>query len=131
MMLVYGSLMKAVLSTMCLFTAAAGCWLGVMELVLRHPGFPQRIVIAALIVVQSVLTLVVIRSSHRLWRTLMSAGACGCLTLGALAIVRSVTGPHFEGFAVIIGLALIVQALLTLWTTVRGVRQQPVAVQVR
>ena len=127
MMLVYGSLMKTALSTMCLFTAAAGCWLGVMELVLRHPGFPQRFVIAALIVVQSVLTLVVISSSHRLWRTLIGAGACGFLTLGSVAIVNNVTGQHFESFAVIIGLALIVQALLTLWTTVRGVSVVPSA----
>ena len=118
--------MKAALAAVCVCTAAAGCWLGVMEMVLRHPGFPQRIVIAALIAVQSVLTLIVISgSSHRLWRTLIATGACGFLTLGSLAIMRNVTGPHFEGFAVVIGLALIVQALLTLWDVFRGASVVP------
>src|SRR5262245_55434606 len=109
--------MKTALASICLFTVAAACWLGVMEVVLHHPGFAQRIVVAGLIASQSLLTLFVVgRSAGRAGRVAASAGALGILALGFMAVVRNVTGSHFEGFAVVIGAALVLQAVLTWWT---------------
>jgi hypothetical protein len=118
-----GVTMTPALACLCVFSLAAGCWLALMESILRHPAFLQRIALAAVIVGQSALTLGVISgSSGRLSRLVISAGACMLLAMGALAVSKNVTGHHFEGFALIIGLALVVQAILTVSMVVRGAR---------
>ncbi len=107
--------MRTVLAVVCVFTAAAASWLAVMEGVLRHPGFPQRILVSAAIVAQGVLTLWFSSgASSRAGRTAALAGACGVLLLGASAVIGNITGAHFEGYAVVIGAALVVQGVLTL-----------------
>ncbi len=100
----------------CVATAAAACWLGIMETQLRQPAFIQRILIAVLIAAQSGVTLAVTNAPSRPGIVVAAMGACGLLALGASAVARNLTGPHFEGFAVVIGTALTVQAVLT-WTT--------------
>jgi hypothetical protein len=116
-----GMRINATLGVLCLFNVAAGCWLGVMEAVLRHPAFEQRMVIAGLIAGQSVLTLLVISgSANRVSRTVAGAGAGGLFVLGSLAVLKNINGRDFEGFAVVIGLALVAQALLTFWATYLG-----------
>jgi hypothetical protein len=115
--------MTPMLVCLSLFSLAAGCWLALMESILRHPAFPQRIAIAALIVGQSALTLIAIAGSpRRVTRYIVGAGACALFAMGALAVLKNVRGPGFEGFALIIGLALIVQAILTLSVMLRGSR---------
>jgi hypothetical protein len=123
-----GMRMKATLGVLCLFSVAAGCWLAVMEAVLRHPAFEQRMAIAGLMAGQSVLTLLVISgSANRVSRTVSGAGACGLFVLGGLAILKNINGRDFEGFAVVIGAALVAQALLTFWTTFLGSRTAPLS----
>lgn len=101
----------------CVATAAAACWLGIMETQLRQPAFIQRILIAVLIAAQSGVTLAVLMGApSRPGIVVAAIGACGLLALGASAVARNLTGPHFEGFAMVIGTALTVQAVLT-WTT--------------
>ena len=87
-----------------------------METQLRQPAFIQRILIAVLIAAQSGVTLAVTNAPSRPGIVVAAMGACGLLALGASAVARNLTGPHFEGFAVVIGTALTVQAVLT-WTT--------------
>ena len=57
-------------------------------------------------------------------------GAAGLTWVGVSAVVSNLTGPHFEGFAVIIGVLLVLQGLFTagalvtsLWTPSSKVHQ--------
>jgi hypothetical protein len=110
-----GPPMKAALTWTSVFTAAAGVWLGVMENILKHAGYGGRTAIAACIAIQALATLLLLLIDGRLlFRGLVLAGAVGIAILGSAAIKRILDAPHFEGFVLVIGLALIVQCLLTL-----------------
>jgi hypothetical protein len=110
-----GPPMKAALTSMSLFTVAAGVWLALMENILRHPGYAGRTAIAACIAIQGLATLLVLLLDGRsIFRAFILAGAVALAILGASAIKRILDAPHFEGFALLIGVALIVQCLLTL-----------------
>ncbi len=110
-----GPPMKAALTWTSVFTAAAGVWLGLMENILKHAGYGGRTTIAACIAIQGLATLLLLLLDGRLlFRTLVLAGAIAIAILGAAAIKRILDAPHFEGFVLIIGFALIVQCLLTL-----------------
>ena len=112
-----------------------------MYFVLRHPGYEWRAGIAALFVLQSALTLVLVASGrpegvlgrpeglHHIglvasgWtevlRYLVLAGARGIAWAGYSAVSSMLSGPHFEGFALVIGAALVLQGVLTLVTLAR------------
>jgi len=64
------------------------------------------------------LATVILISSHggAIFRFLVVAGAAGVLLLGTIAVTRTLAGPHFEGFVLIIELGLIAQGLSTLLT---------------
>jgi len=47
------------------------------------------------------------------WCTAALLGAAGLTWAGVAAVARNLTGPHFEGFAVIIGVLLALQGLFT------------------
>jgi hypothetical protein len=128
------AMLKTALAAIAVFTAAASCWLFVMYLVLRHPGYQAGASMAAIFVAQSVLTLVLVasdgpaRSSGRPagpqavqngLRLVVLAGACGIAWAGYSAVSSTLSGPHFEGFALVIGAALVMQGLLTLLTFAR------------
>ncbi len=107
--------MKAALTWMSVFTAAAGVWLAVMENILKHAGYGERTVIAACIAIQGLATLLLLLlSGHFIFRALVLMGAFGVAVLGVLAIKRTLDAPHFEGFVLLIGSALIVEGVLTL-----------------
>jgi len=115
--------MKAALTWMSVFTAAAGVWLAVMENFLKHTGYGERTVIAACIAIQGLATLLHLLLNGRLiFRALVLMGAFGVAVLGVSAIKRTLEAPHFEGFVLLIGSALIVQCVLTLGV-VLGARQ--------
>ena len=110
-----GPAMKAALMLTSAFTAAAGVWLALMENILQHTGYAGRTAIAACIAIQGLATLLLLLFDGRtIFRTLVLAGAAGVAILGASAIKRIIAAPHFEGFVVLIGVALIVQGFLTL-----------------
>jgi len=126
--------LKTALAAVAVFTAAASCWLFVMYFVLKHPGYEARASIAVLFVVQSILTLILVasdapaapsgrpeglRSVHAGLRLVVLAGACGIALAGYSAVSSTLSGPHFEGFALVIGAALVMQGLLTLVTFAR------------
>jgi hypothetical protein len=109
------------LRIVCFCTALAGGWLGMMDVLLRHPGYGSQILIAATIVSQALLTLAALRF-HRYDR-LRAAAMIGSLTVLwiALRAMRDVfVGAHFEGYILLIALALIVQAMLTLLSLPRA-----------
>ena len=103
-----------VLKLICIFTFTSGTWLGLMDLRLRHPGYLQREWIAGLIVGQAAMTLLVLGRRGPGWlRFVALAGCVGILSLAAHALVGVVTGANFEGYILLIALALVVQAALT------------------
>jgi hypothetical protein len=95
-----------------------------MYFVLRHPGYEWRAAMAALFVVQSALTVTALAG----WvdggwvRVAVLVGAAGILIAGGSALQATLGGDHFEGFALVIGLALLIQGALTL---VVFLRQRP------
>src|SRR5579859_2199939 len=107
--------MKQALTAMCSFVIAAGVWLCLMENLLRHNGYRGRSLIAAAIAIQGLSTLLFVRlGRHRFLRGLAAAGAVGAVLLGTFAILRTLHAEHFEGFVLIVGLALILEGALTL-----------------
>lgn len=44
---------KPILRVVCVFTAVAGCWLAVMELILHHTGYPVRFAVDLFLVAQA------------------------------------------------------------------------------
>jgi hypothetical protein len=107
--------MNRILIPICIFGVVAGAWLGLMENILRHEGYQSRSVVAALIALQGFATLLFIRSRGRsLYRCVVMTGAAGIIWLGYSSISKMLTAPHFEGFVLIIGAALILQGALTL-----------------
>lgn len=108
----------AVLASMCSFTALAGLWLGGMDLLLRHPGFDAREVVAGTIVTQALLTLLALRLRADIWpRIAPLLGCVPILMLAAKALREALRNPgHIEGYILLIALALVLQATLTLLT---------------
>ena len=117
--------MKTLLQALCAFTLCAAGWLAVMETILHHPGFFGRIGLAVLLVSQSAATLLVLgrRGLHKL-RIPVILGAVGIVGLGAAVLGRVADDTHFEGFAVIIASALILQGVITV-LSLNPVRPSP------
>lgn len=116
-----GPLMRAALTWVSVFTVASGIWLAVMEHSLKHAGYAGRMGIAACIAIQGLATLLFVVLSRR-----AILGACvfvGSVVVGLLglsAITRILDGGHFEGFALLIGSALVAQSLLTIAVALRA-----------
>jgi hypothetical protein len=109
------------LRLLCFSTALAGGWLGVMDLLLRHPGYKSQIVIAATIVSQAALTLAALRfRRYKSLRAIAMIGSAAILWLAGIALKATIRGAHLEGYILLIALALIVQALLTVLTMPRA-----------
>ena len=108
--------MRTLLTSICCFTIAASGWLATMALVLRRPGYQALAGLALLCVLQSLLTIRVMADKLSGYgaRAVLATGAAGIVAAGGRAVFVNVTRPHFEGYAVIIGVALVLQGLLTL-----------------
>jgi len=114
-------LQGAALRILCFFTASAGGWLGMMDLRLRHPGYASQMFIAATIVSQGLLTLAALRfrRSGGL-RAVAMLGSLTLLWLAGTALKAAFGGAQLEGYVLLIALALIVQAVLTVLTLPRS-----------
>lgn len=111
------------LTSLCLFTALCGAWLGAMDLRLRHPGYVGQVGIAITIVLQALLTLWMLVIPTRVIRVLAMAGSCAIVWLAFKAFNGVMHDSHFEGYIVLIAIALTIQSVLT-WIALR--RQRPV-----
>ena len=111
-----GGKMRTLLLTVCGFTLLACAWLTTMESVLRHPGYPSRMILDALLGAGSVVIgLIALFLASTGWRWLALAAALGAGGVGVSAIARNARAAHFEGFVLVIGTAFCVQAALALW----------------
>ena len=113
--------MKKLLLPVSLFTLAIACWLALMEILLRHPGYGTRVGVAACIALISLFTLLVrlchagIRVERCLW-----SGAVVLIAIGCQAFLRNVRAAHFEGYIFIIAMVIVFQGLLMLATLGRA-----------
>jgi hypothetical protein len=109
------------LRLLCFCTALAGGWLGMMDILLRRPGYGSQTAIAATIVSQALLTLAALRF-HRYGglRGVAMAGSLTLLWLAGSALKAMFGGAQLEGYVLLIALALIVQAVLTVLTLPRA-----------
>ena len=107
--------MRRIVVLASLFGFTAGSWLGVMEAVLRHPGYVGRIAIDACIVLISLATILaqVFDLGFRSERWLC-VGAVVLIGIGAQAFVHNVRASHFEGFVFVISIAIVLQGLAML-----------------
>ncbi|HEX4750199.1 MAG TPA: hypothetical protein VH302_11710 [Bryobacteraceae bacterium] len=117
--------MKATLRYLSMCTFGAALWLVTMESLLQHSGYRQRILIDALLALQSAATITLsFAAKPRLLRYAVLLGALGVSYVGAAAVYRILEAPHFEGFVLVIGGGLVVQGMLT-WLWLLGRRTSP------
>jgi len=109
--------MKTLLAVIASLTVLATGYLSLSLLILRppHANYLEWIPMAALFLAQGVLTLVAIARgvSDRWIRGVVVAGGIAILGIGSSWAYATLSGPHFEGYAVVLGSALAVQGLLT------------------
>lgn len=121
-----GPPLNLLLRGMSVFLFAAGIWLAFMENMLKHAGYPERMLMAAIIAIQGAATLLLpLLGGRLLFRALIATGATGLAVFGASAIHGILKAPHFEGFVLLIGFALVVQGLLTLVVVLRPRHRTP------
>jgi hypothetical protein len=107
--------MNRTLIATCWFNIAAGSWLGLMEVILRHDGYAGRAAMMVGVALVSLLTILFATSGRNpVLRGAVLAGAVAIFYLGASAVVRVLNSSHFEGYVLVIGTTLAVQGGLTL-----------------
>ncbi len=107
--------LRPLLLSLCSFTMLCGLWLGAMGLRLRHPGYAEGEVISGIIVTQALLTIAAPR--FRRISILRNLSVIGCLPLfwlASKALKGIIDGSNFEGYILLIALALLIQAVFTL-----------------
>jgi hypothetical protein len=115
------SRMRVSLIWISIFTAACGVWLGFMEQVLKHPGYTGRMAVGAYIAFEGLATFLLIMFNGRaIYRAFVAMVATSIAILGVAAINKTLQAPHFEGFVLLIGSALVIQGLLTLAVLLRA-----------
>jgi len=108
--------MRTALTVLCALTLMATLYLTASLAVLRPPraNYQQWAMVAALIVAQGTLTITALFTSGSApLRYAVVVGACAIGLLGARSIYSTLSGPHFEGYALVLGAMLIVQSALT------------------
>ncbi len=112
-----GGPMRSILLLLSFFTFAATAWLGVMEMVLHHPGSSLRILIAVLLACQSLSTILfLVFRGHGRFQILLNISGFLIAMFGIWSVVSILRAAHFEGYVLLIGLALILQGVLTIAT---------------
>jgi hypothetical protein len=110
--------MKSALAAICVLTLLAVVYLSTTLIVFRPPRanlsvwFP----LAAIVAVQCVLTLTALAANVRLaaMRYGILAGGGVLMAVGAWMVRETLTGVHFEGYALVLGAMLAAQGALTL-----------------
>ena len=110
------TILKMALTAICLCTLVATAFLTMSLLALRPPGasYQQWPMTASVIVAQGVLTLVALwTESPRALRYVAGAGGLAIAALGADAAYRTLSGPDFEGYALVLGSVMAIQGMFT------------------
>ena len=114
--------MKTVVAALCVLTLLAVAYLSVSVILLRPPraNYPVWFAVATMIGVQSVATLIAFAHASGLLRVVTTVGAAVLVATGVGMIRETVAGPHFEGYALVLGAMLVMQGMLTLATFARA-----------
>ena len=117
-------MLKRALTLTCSFTLLATGSLTLSLIVLQPPraNYQTWFLIAPLFIAQGVLTLAVVFGAlSGAWaRWLALAGSLAVMWMGASWAHATVTGPHFEGYALVLGSVLVAQGALTMAWLSRG-----------
>jgi len=112
--------MKTLLAVICSLTVLATGYLSLSLLLLRPPraNYLEWLPMAALFLAQGVLTLVAVGLgvSDRWIRAALVAGGIAILGTGGSWAYATLSSPHFEGYALVLGSALMMQGALTVPT---------------
>jgi hypothetical protein len=111
--------MRTTLAAVSMTTVLATAYLTASMLALRPPraNYQQWAVIASLIAAQGALTLAALFNLSGWGRGLrypVLAGAVAIALAGAMWVSSTLSGPHFEAYALVLGSMLVVQGVLTL-----------------
>ena len=110
--------MRATLTAVCSFTVLATAYLSLSLAVLHPPraNVAQWWPMAVLFAGQAGLTLAALAGAlrHAWTRWLLLAGGAAIALVGAAWVRETVSGLHFEGYALVLGFALVLQGALTL-----------------
>ena len=111
-------MVKTALITLCAFTLLATACLSLSLIILQPPraNLRQWFLMAAIIVAQSATTLIAVSGAAAgdWMRWLLVPGAVAVMWLGATWAYATAHGPHFEGYALVLGSVLVVQGAVTL-----------------
>jgi hypothetical protein len=88
-----------------------------MELILQHQGFLARATVAAVIVLYAALTLLYMRIPTTAFRNTLTVASLTAITLGFFGLRVALNQTHFEGYLLVLSLALFVQGAFTIFDT--------------
>ena len=117
--------MRTVLTAICLFTLAATGYLSLSVIILQPPrvNYPVWFTLATIVTVQGALTLSALAfgtvKAAPYLRSLTLGGGVVLAAIGGWMVRETLTGAHFEGYALVLGSALVMQGALTLATFAR------------
>lgn len=114
--------MRTTLAAICACTLLATAYLTASLLVLRPPraNYQQWAFVATVIVAQGVLTLMALRAANPIrLRYVTAAGGAALAAVGVSSVYSTMSGPHFEGYALVLGSVMVVQGLRTVATFLR------------
>jgi uncharacterized BrkB/YihY/UPF0761 family membrane protein len=110
--------MRTAVALVCGVTIAASCFLALSYLLLKGPfdlrplsGLAVFVGLSAIGLFASLVRL------PRVWALIPTAAAAAIAWTGATTISHSLSGPHFEGYALVLGALGIVQGILALALT--------------
>ena len=113
-------MLKRALAVSCTATVVATGYLSLSLLVLKPPGADVTVwfALAVMLVAQSAMTLAAITLPRPpvALRTLVLAGAVGLFAIAIWRIRGTLASAHFEGYNLLLGVMLVVQAGLTIAT---------------
>ena len=113
--------MKTLATILCVLTLLAVAYLSVSVVLLRPPraNYAAWFTFAALVCMQTAATLLAIRMQIAWLRVGVSAGAAALFAAGVWLVRGTLTGAHFEGYALILGAMLAAQGIVTIGALAR------------
>ena len=108
--------LAAVLTGICCITIAAACFLGLSYALLKGLDDLKPLIWLTFFIAQSALTLFALGAvaTGTALDVVLIAGAAGLAWLGWLMVDSTLSGPHFEGYALLMGGIGMLQGVLTL-----------------
>jgi hypothetical protein len=109
-------MLKAALAAVCLFVLIAVGFLSVSVAILRPPrvNYAAWFTVATVVAVQIAVTFVAQATAALILRRTAFVGALVVGALGGWMVRDTLTSAHFEGYALVLGSMLLVQAALTI-----------------